>query len=65
MHTIYDNILLDVNKCCVNSKDDTHHCQSINVDDLYSTIRSLSVNKTDSVNDLYSDNFKHATYVLI
>ena len=58
-------MLINVNKCCVNSKDDTHHWQSINVDDVYSTIRSLSVNKTDSVHDLYSDNFKHATYVLI
>ena len=54
MHTIYDNILLDVNKCCVNMNDDTDHCHSINV---YSAIRSLSVNKADSVDDLYSENF--------
>ena len=65
MHTIYDNILLDVNKCCVNMNDDTDHCHSINVDDVYSAIRSLSVNKADSVDDLYSDNFKHATDLLI
>ena len=39
--------------------DDTDHCHSINV------IRSLSVNKADSVDDLYSDNFKHATDLLI
>ena len=25
IHTIYDNILLDVNKCCVNMNDDTDH----------------------------------------
>ena len=31
----------------------------------YSVIRSLSVNKADSKDDLYSDNFKHATDVLI
>ena len=62
---IYDNILLDVNKCCVKMNDDTDHCHSINVDDVYCAIRSLSVNKTDSVDDLYSDNFKHATDLLI
>ena len=54
MHTIYDNILLDVN-----------HCHSINVDDVYSAIRSLSVIRADSVDDLYSDNFKHAIGLLI
>ena len=58
MHTIYDNILLDVNKCYVNMNDDTDHCNSINVDDVYSAIRSLNVNEADSVDDLYSDNFK-------
>ena len=31
----------------------------------YSVIRSLSVNKADSVDDLYPDNFKHATDLLI
>ena len=65
MHTIYENILLDVNKCCVNMNDNTDHCHSINVDDVYSAIMSLSVNKADSVDDLYSDNFKHATDLLI
>ena len=39
-------------------------CRRINVDDVYSAIRSLSVNKADSVDDLYSDNFKHATDLL-
>ena len=52
MHTIYDNILFDVNKYCVNMNDDTDNCHSINVDDVYSAIRSLSVNKADSVDDL-------------
>ena len=65
MHTIYDNILLDVIICCVNMNDDTDHCHSINVDDVYSAIRSLSVNKAVSVDDLYSDNIKHATDLLI
>ena len=64
MHTIYDNIILDVNKC-VNMNDDTDYCHSINVDAVYGAIRSLSVNKADSVDYLYSDNFKHATYLLI
>ena len=41
------------------------HCHSINVDDVYSAISSLSVNTADSVDDLYSDNFKHATALLI
>ena len=58
MHNIYDNILLDVNKCCVNMNDDTDKCDSINVDDVYSVIRSFSVNKDDSVDDLYYENFK-------
>ena len=65
MPSIYENILLDVNKCCVNMNDDTDHCHSINVDDVYSAIGSLSVNKADSVDDLYSGNFKHATALLI
>ena len=43
----------------------TDHCHSSNVDDVYSAIRSLSVNKAESVDDLYSDNFKHATDLLI
>ena len=55
MHTIYVNILLDVNKC-VKMNDDTDHCHSINVDYVYSAIRSFSVNKADSADDLYSDN---------
>ena len=42
-------------------KRDTDHGHSINVDDVYSAIMSFSVNKADSLDDLYSDNFKHAT----
>ena len=38
MHIIYDNILLDGNKCCVNMNDHTDHCHSINVDDVYSPL---------------------------
>ena len=41
------------------------HCHSIHVDDVYSAIRSLSVNKADSVDDLYSENLKNATDLLI
>ena len=44
---------------------DTDHSHSINVDEVYSAIRSLSVNKADGVDDLYSDNFKHATDLFI
>ena len=43
----------------------TDHWHSINVEDVYSAIRSLSVNKSDIIDDLYSDNFKHATALLI
>ena len=45
--------------------DDTDHCHSLNVDDVYSAIRSLSENKADSVDYLYSENFKHTTDLLI
>ncbi len=48
-------------KECVNKHDGIHHNHNIDSIHVRHAVRSLGAGKTDGIDNLYSDNFKHAT----
>ena len=61
MTELFMRIKESISSACITLSDNNQHCHSINSAHVITVIKSLHAGKSDQIDKLYSDSFKHAT----